>query len=331
MRFRQFLGFQRLAHFAVALATLTSLTLEASAQQWPAHSLRIVVPFPAGGSADLLTRVIADELSKTLGQSVIVDNKPGAGGNIGAVEAARAQPDGHTLFMGTTGTHASNISLYAKLPYDPIKDFAPLTLVAAYPQVLVPGLKYGDVSLDRLIALLKQAGGSANYGSSGIGSPTHLAAELFKRETGTSMVHVPYRGQGPALNDLLSGQLDIVFPSVPDVFSFVESGKFRAIAIMNERRSKTVPNVPTSGELGYPRLISSLWSGLYTNAGTPKPVIERLSRELVRIIASPVFKDKFEAIGFEVRPSSPNELDTFAASETKRWGEIVKAINIRLD
>jgi tripartite-type tricarboxylate transporter receptor subunit TctC len=273
--------------------------------------------------------VIADELSRALGQPVVIENKPGAGGNIGAAEAARAQPDGYTLFMATTGTHASNTSLYDKLPYDPVKDFAPLTLVTIYPQVVVPGLKMKDAPFKDVVAQLKAAGDKANYGSSGTGSPTHLGGELFKRATGTQMVHVPYRGQGPALNDMLAGQLDVMFPSISDVLSFLQAGKLRAVAVLNETRLKQIPDVPTAAELGYPGLNSSIWSALYTNAGTPQPVVDRLNRELVRIVNSPVFKDKFEALGFEVRTSTPQQLADFTAAETKRWGDIIKSLNIK--
>ena len=311
---------------AVLLAASSTIAL---AQDWPTRSLRIVVPFPAGGSADTQTRVIADELSRALGQPVVIENKPGAGGNIGAAEAARAQPDGYTLFMATTGTHASNTSLYDKLPYDPVKDFAPLTLVTIYPQVVVPGLKMKDAPFKDVVAQLKAAGDKANYGSSGTGSPTHLGGELFKRATGTQMVHVPYRGQGPALNDMLAGQLDVMFPSISDVLSFLQAGKLRAVAVLNETRLKQIPDVPTAAELGYPGLNSSIWSALYTNAGTPQPVVDRLNRELVRIVNSPVFKDKFEALGFEVRTSTPQQLADFTAAETKRWGDIIKSLNIK--
>lgn len=321
----------RLIRTLLAALLIAAAPAAASAQDWPTRNLRIVVPFPAGGSADTQTRVIADELSKALGQSVIVENKPGAGGNIGAAEAARSQPDGYTLFMATTGTHASNASLYPKLPYDPVKDFSPLTLVTVYPQVIVPGLKFKDASLKDIVAQLKTAGDKANFGSSGTGSPTHLGGELFKRATGTQMVHVPYRGQGPALNDMLGGQLDIMFPSISDVLTFLQAGKLRAVAAMSERRLKLAPDVPTTAELGYPGLVSSIWSGLYTNAGTPQPIVDRLNRELVKIISSPAFKDKFEALGFEVRPSTPQQFADFAAAETKRWGEIIKTLNIKPD
>jgi tripartite-type tricarboxylate transporter receptor subunit TctC len=233
--------------------------------------------------------------------------------------------------MATTGTHASNVSLYPKLPYDPVKDFAPITLVTVYPQVIVPGLKFKDASFKDIVAQLKTAGDKANFGSSGTGSPTHLGGELFKRATSTQMIHVPYRGQGPALNDMLAGQIDVMFPSISDVLSFLQAGKLRAVAAMSETRLKQAPDVPTTAELGYPGLVSSIWSGLYTNAGTPQPIVDRLNRELVKIIASPAFKDKFEALGFEVRPSTPQQFADFAAAETKRWGEIIKTLNIKPD
>ena len=311
---------------AVLLAASSTIAL---AQDWPTRPLRVVVPFPAGGSADTQTRVIADELSKALGQPVVIENKPGAGGNIGASEAARSQPDGYTLFMATTGTHASNVSLYDKLPYDPVKDFAPLTLVTIYPQVVVPGLKMKDASFKDVVAQLKAAGDKANFGSSGTGSPTHLGGELFKNATGTQMVHVPYRGQGPALNDMLAGQLDVMFPSISDVLSFLQAGKLRAVAVLNETRLKQIPDVPTMAELGYPGVTSSIWTGLYTKAGTPQPAIDRLNSELVKIINSPAFKDKFEALGFVVKSSTPQELAAFTDAETKRWGNIIKTLGIK--
>jgi tripartite-type tricarboxylate transporter receptor subunit TctC len=312
----------------LAAILLAASSAAAMAQDWPTRPLRIVVPFPAGGSADTQTRVIADELSKALGQPVVIENKPGAGGNIGASEAARSQPDGYTLFMATTGTHASNVSLYDKLPYDPVKDFAPLTMVTIYPQVVVPGLKMKDAPFKDVVAQLKTEGDKSNFGSSGTGSPTHLGGELFKRATGTQMVHVPYRGQGPALNDMLAGQLDVMFPSISDVLSFLQSGKLRAIAVMSDARLKQIPDVPTMAELGYPGVTSSIWTGLFTKAGTPQPVIDRLNSELVKIINSPMFKDKFEALGFVVKSSTPQELAAFTEAETKRWGDIIKTLGI---
>jgi tripartite-type tricarboxylate transporter receptor subunit TctC len=315
-----------------ALTCLALLVSSASAQEWPTGPLRLVVPFPAGGSADVQSRVIADELAVVLGQPVIVENKPGAGGNLGAAEAARSRPDGYTLFMATTGTHASNVHLYKKLPFDPVKNFAPLTLVTMNPQLIVSGTKYRNSTFSELITKLKTAGAAANYGSSGIGSATHLAGELFNHETGTTLVHVPYRGQGPALNDLLGGQLDVMFPLVADVFSFVQNGQLPAFAVMSDKRAKALPDLPTTAELGYPRLrMSAVWTALYTTAGTPQPVIDRLHRELVGIISSKEFVDKFEALGFEIRTSTPEELAAFAAAETTDWGAIIKALNVHLE
>jgi tripartite-type tricarboxylate transporter receptor subunit TctC len=315
-----------------ALTSFAMLVASASAQVWPTRPLRLVVPFPAGGSADVQSRVIADDLAAVLGQPVVVDNKPGAGGNLGAAEAARSQADEYTLFMATTGTHASNISLYKKLPFDPVKDFAPLTLVTMNPQLIVSSMKYRNSTFGDLTTQLKNAGTAANYGSSGIGSATHLAGELFNHEIGTTLVHVPYRGQGPALNDLLGGRLDVMFPLVADVFSFVQSGQLHALAVMSGTRAKALPDLPTTAELGYPHLrMSAVWTALYTNAGTPRPVIDRLHRELVRIISSKEFVEKFEALGFEIRTSTPDELAAFAAAETAEWAALINALKVHLD
>lgn len=310
---------------AVSMASLVE------AQEWPPHNLRIVVPFPAGGSADIQARAIADELSRKIGKAVLVENKPGAGGNLAATEAARSAPDGTTLYMATTGTHAANINLYDKLSYDPVKDFQPLTLVTIYPQIITASGPYKDLDLAGLIAAIKQQGDKLNFGSSGVGSPTHLGGELFNREVGTRLMHVPYRGQGPAITDLLGGRLDVMFPSIPDALAMLQAGQMRAIALMAEKRSKVIPDVPTTAELGYPKLLSAIWAGLYTTAGTPKPVVDRLAKDLAEIVDSPKFKDKFESMGFDVRSSTPEQLGAYAAAETKRWGDIIKALDIKLN
>jgi tripartite-type tricarboxylate transporter receptor subunit TctC len=303
----------------------------AGAEDWPTRRLRIVVPFPAGGSGDVQVRIVADELAKVLGQPVIVENKPGASGGLAAVDVAHAPPDGYTLLVGSVGTHAINASLYAKLQYDPVKDFAPLTLMTVFPQIIVPGIGFKGDTLADLIATLKADAGKASYGSSGIGSPTHLAGELFKTETGVDIVHVPYRGQGPAANDLLGGQLQLMFPSVPDTLTFITAGKLRALAIMRDRRLKLLPNVPTTVELGWPRLISSFWAGLYATAGTPQPVLDRLSRELMRIVRSPAFAGRVEPLGFEARATTRSEFAQFNADEIERWGQIVRGLGIQLN
>jgi tripartite-type tricarboxylate transporter receptor subunit TctC len=233
--------------------------------------------------------------------------------------------------VGSVGTHAINVSLYSKLQYDPVKDFTPLTLMTVFPQIIVPGIDFKGDSLAELIASLKADAGRATYGSSGIGSPTHLAGELFKTETGTDIVHVPYRGQGPAANDLLGGRLQVMFPSVPDTLALIMAGKLRALAIMSERRLKLLPHVPTTVELGWSRLISSFWAGLYTTAGTPQPVLDRLNRELAQIVKSPGFAKRVEPLGFEARATTLEEFAQFNADEINRWGRIVRGLGIQVD
>jgi tripartite-type tricarboxylate transporter receptor subunit TctC len=316
---------------ATLLVTPAAFPDAAAAEDWPTHPLQLIVPFPAGGSADVQSRVIAQGLSEALGQTVVVENKPGAGGNIAAAEAARSAPDGYTLFMATTGTAASNISLYKNLGFDPVKDFAPLTLVTLNPQIIVPAPQYGSLDFASLVARLQNNGG-ASFGSSGIGSATHIAGALFNKLTGNSLVHVPYRGQGPALNDLIANRIDVVFPLIADTFSFLQGGQLKAAAVISEQREKSLPNVPTTVELGYPKLVlSPIWTALYTNAETPQPVVERLNRELVRIISAAAFVSRFEAAGYEIKTSTPAELGSFAAAETVRWGQIIKDLNIQVE
>jgi tripartite-type tricarboxylate transporter receptor subunit TctC len=321
----------KLVRVVLSFLVLAMFAGVADAEDWPTRRLRIVVPFPAGGSADVQVRIVADELAKALRQPVIVENKPGASGGLAAVDVAHAPPDGYTLMVGTVGTHAINVSLYSKLQYDPVKDFAPLTLVTVFPQLIVPGINFKGNTLADLIASLKADAGNASYGSSGIGSPTHLAGELFKRETGADIVHVPYRGQGPATNDLLSGQLQVMFPSLPDALTLITGGKLRALAVMSDERLKLLPNVPTTVELGWPKLISSFWAGLYATGGTPQPVLDRLNRELVQIVKSPGFAGRVEPLGFEARATTRDEFAQFNADEINRWGQIVRGLGIQLN
>jgi tripartite-type tricarboxylate transporter receptor subunit TctC len=320
-----------LVRIILSFLLLATFAGAASAEEWPTHRLRIVVPFPAGGSGDVQVRIVADELAKVLGQPVIVENKPGASGGLAAMDVAHAPPDGHTLMVGSVGTHAINVSLYSKLRYDPVRDFAPLTLMTVFPQLIVPGVNFKGDTLADLIASLKADAGKASYGSSGIGSPTHLAGELFKTETGANIVHVPYRGQGPAASDLLGGQLQVMFPSVPDTLAFIQAGKLRALAIMSDQRLNLLPDVPTTVELGWPKLVSSFWAGLYTTAGTPQPILDRLNRELVQIVKSPGFANQVELLGFEARALARDEFAQFNADEIKRWGQIVRGLGLQLD
>jgi tripartite-type tricarboxylate transporter receptor subunit TctC len=297
----------------------------------PARPVRIVVPFPPGGSADVQARMVAERLSPALGVPVVVENRPGAGGAIGAIEVARSAPDGHTLFMATTGTQSANQFLYPNLPYDPERDFAPVTGVTHYPQAVVAGEWLRDRTLPGLVAALSADPRPAAYGSSGSGSPTHLAGELFARETGTKLVHVPYRGQGAALNDLVAGLVKLMFPSVADVLGHLRGGRLAALAVMNSTRMSVLPDVPTAAEAGHPGLESAIWTGLYVRAGTPTAAVARLNAEVVRVLETPELRDRLVGAGFEVRPGTPAALADLQARESRRWGELIRATGAKAD
>ncbi|WP_431302503.1 Bug family tripartite tricarboxylate transporter substrate binding protein [Sediminicoccus sp. BL-A-41-H5] len=315
---------------------LTPLAAPALAQgEWrPDRPLRIIVPFPAGGSADVQSRLIAEPLAQALGQPVVIENRPGAGGTIGATEAARAAPDGLTLFMATTGTHSANPSLYPRLAYDPVADFAPITLVSDYAQCIAIGPDWpAPAARDfaGLVAGLRAEPARGLYGSSGIGSPTHLAGEMFAHAMGLRLEHVPYRGQAPALNDLVGGRLGLMFPSISDVLGQLRGGRVAAVATMARTRHTALPEVPTTAELGHPDLVSSIWSGLYTRAGSPPAAIARLNLEIVRILNAPATRQRLGDAGFELLPGTPEQLARFQAAETARWGEVIRRAGIRAD
>ncbi len=262
---------------ALVLALAAAPFIAAAQGTWPSKPVRIVVPFAAGGTTDLLARALAPELQRAFGQPFVIDNKPGAGGNNGATEVARAAPDGHTLLMGTVGTHAINAALYPKMPFDHVKDFAPITLVAGVPNVLVVSLptaeKYGIQTVADLIKVARSNPGKLNMASSGNGTSIHLAGELFKSMTGTFMLHIPYRGSGPALIDLIGGNMDLMFDNLPSALPHIKSGKLKALAVTSATRSAALPDVPTIAEAGGPALKgydASSWFGLLAPAGTPR-------------------------------------------------------------
>ncbi len=323
------------APLLLPLAAPCLLPLAARAQQpWqPARPLRILVPFPAGGSFDVQARLIAERLAPALGQAVVVENRPGAGGTIGAAEVAHAAPDALTLLLGSNGTQAANVTLYqGRLPYDPVRDFAPLTLVANYPQIVAVGDGWpADRSLPGLLAALKAKGEPSPFGSSGNGSPTHLAGEMFARALGVALTHVPYRGQGPALNDLMGGRLALMFPSVADVLGQLRAGRVHAVAAMSEQRLALLPEVPTLAELGHPGLVSSIWAGLYARAGSPPAALARLNAELVKLLQAPELRGRLEAQGFEVLPGTPEALAERQAADTLRLGAVIRASGATAD
>ena len=317
-----------LAGFA-ALA-VTAVPVTASAQAYPTKPIRLVVAFPAGGSTDIIARLVAQRLGEKLGQQVIVDNRGGAGGTIGTEIAARATPDGHTLTMGTTSTHVIAPAAYAKVNYDPVKDFEPITLVASTPYLLVlhPGVKANN--LKEFIALAKSQPGKLNYASAGTGSTTQLAMEMLNRAAGIDMVHIPYGGNGPAGAATLGGQVQALFGSMPAVLPHAQAGRLRPIAVGTAQRSPALPNVPTVAESGFPGFEVSLWLGFFAPKGTPKPILTRLQKELTDIAGNAEMKAQFEKNGASAVTNTPAEMTALMKTELEKYGKVIKAAGIQL-
>jgi tripartite-type tricarboxylate transporter receptor subunit TctC len=310
---------------------MVGLALPALAQTFPAKPARIVVPFPAGGPLDSTGRALARKLSEAWGQSVVVENKPGAGGNIGADFVAKSTPDGYTVVMGALSTHAVNPSLYAKMPYDAQKDFAPITLVAITPNVLVVNPTLPVHSVKELIAYAKANPGKLSFGSGSNGSAGHLAGELFKVDAGVDMVHVPYKGAAPAMQALLAGDTQLMFDNLASAMQQVKAGKLRALAVTTAQRSKLAPELPTMVEAGLAGFDLSTWFGLLAPAGTPPDVIAKWSADVTRILSVPDMRERLAAQGAEAAPDSPAEFARFIASEGAKYARIVKASGAKVD
>lgn len=323
------------------LSGLTTLVLLVSsaafAQDYPTKPIKLVVPFPAGGTTDILARAVGAELNKAWGQPVVIENRGGAGGNIGSEVVAKSEPDGYTLLMGTVGTHGINQSLYSKLSFDPVKDFAPVTLVAAVPNVLVLNTAFADKNgikdVNGFVEFLKRNPGKLNMASSGNGTSIHLAGELFKTQTGTDMVHIPYRGSAPAIGDLLGGQADLMFDNLPSALPHIKGGKLRALGVTSSQPSPALPGVPpiaqTGGALaGYE---ASSWFGILAPAGTPAAIVNKLQKEIARALASPAVNEKLVAAGADPVGNTPEQFAAHINAETKKWAEVVKASGARVD
>jgi tripartite-type tricarboxylate transporter receptor subunit TctC len=315
-----------------ALALMTAcIAPGVLAQAFPNHAIRLVVPFPAGGTTDILARDVAKQLTETLGQAVVVDNRPGAGGNIGADIVAKAAPDGYTLLMGTVGTHAINPSLYAKMPYDHIKDFVPVVLVAGVPNVLVVNPSVPVNTVADLVKLAKAKPGSINFASSGSGTSIHLSGELFKTVAGVDMTHVPYKGSSPALTDLMGGQVQIMFDNLPSSLPLIKSGKLRAVAVTSLKRAPALPDVPTVAESGFPGFEASSWFGILAPAGTPAPIVARLNAEVNKWLQSPAGKQQLLTQGAEAAGGPPENFVAHIRAETEKWAKVVKASGAKVD
>ena len=313
---------RRAAIGAIALAAAT-LSLGAAAQAYPTKPITIVVPFAAGGTTDILARLVGQYLTTELGQPVVVDNKAGAGGNIGGALAAKAPADGYTLFMGTVGTHAINAALYKKMPFDHVKDFAPLSRVANVPNLLVSHPSQPFKTVPEMIAYAKANPGKINFGSPGNGASPHLSGELFKSMAKVELTHIPYKGSAPAVSDLLGNQIAIMFDNMPSVIPHVRSGKLRAIAISTAKRSPELPDVPTIAEAGVPGYEAVSWFGLFAPAATPKPVLDKLSTALSKVLANPEVQKKISAQGGETVNETPAQFAAFIRSETTKWGKVL--------
>ena len=322
---------RRVFTLAAAGAAATS-TLPAFAQDaWPAKPIRLVIPFPPGGATDILGRMVAQELNKALGVSVIAENRAGAGGNIGAEAVAKSAPDGYTLLMGTIGTQSINQSLYPKMAFDPIKDLAPVTLVATVPNVLVVHPSVPANNVRELIALAKSKPGKLNYGSSGNGSSVHLSGELFKSMTGTFMTHIPYRGSAPAVADLLAGQLDLMFDNLPSVISHIKSGKLRALGVTSPKRSPSLPDLPTIAESGVPGYDATSWFCLVAPAGTPQPIVNRVQQIVAKALGTPEIREKLLTLGAEGVGNTPEAFGQFIRAEAAKWAKVVKVSGAKID
>ncbi len=312
---------------AIALATASL----AGAQSFPTKPIRLICPFPPAGSVDIASRAIAHELSRTLGQPVTVENRPGAGGNIGGAEAARSAPDGYTLFMTTSGITAINPALYAKMPFDPIKDLAPVAALVSLSNVLVvhPSVKANSVA--DVIAMAKAEPGKMTYASSGNGTSIHMSAEMFKQMAKVEILHIPYKGSAPAVADLLGGQVMMMFDNIPSALPHIKAGKLRALAVTGVKRDPLLPDVPTVAEAGLPGYESGVWFGLTVPAGTPKEEIARINDAAVRGTKSPEFIKRMTELGYTIIGSTPGEMAEMNKAETARWGPIVKASGAKLD
>jgi tripartite-type tricarboxylate transporter receptor subunit TctC len=306
-------------------------TLSAQAQAFPNKPIRLVCPFPPGGAVDIASRAIAQELSKNLGQPVTVDNKPGAGGNIGGAEVARATPDGYTIFMTTSGIQAINPALYAKMPFDPNKDLTPITALVSLNNVLVlhPSVKANSVA--EVIALAKAQPGAINYASSGSGTSIHMSGEMFKSLTNVNMTHIPYKGSAPAINDLLGGQVMMMFDNIPSAIPHIKSGKLRALATTGAKRDPLLPDLPTLAEAGVAGYESGVWFGLAVPANTPRDVVMKLNAEANKGIKSPEFVKRMTDLGYIIMGTSPETMAEMNKAEVQRWGPIVKASGAKAD
>ena len=314
---------------AAALVCVFAATVHA--QSWPSKPIRYIVPFAPGGTTDILGRMVAAGLSSSLGQPVVVENKPGQAGSIGAAELARAAPDGYTVGGGTISSHAINATLYPKLPYDPLKDFAPITMLATLPNMLIVHPSLNAANVTELVALLKANPNKYSFGSAGNGTSQHISGELFKILTGTQMQHIPYKGSGPMIPDLIAGTIQLSFENITTAYPQVKGGKVKALAVTSSKRSFVAPEVPTMAEAGLAGYDISSWQAMYAPAGTPRDIVARLHAETVKALRSPDNQKKLTDLGLDAGGMSPDELLALMRTDIPRLGKVVRESGAKVD
>jgi tripartite-type tricarboxylate transporter receptor subunit TctC len=327
MIIRQWLSIQ----LVISIAAGVVFAVGAHAQTYPAKPIRLIIPFPPGGATDALGRTVVQKLGESLRQQVIADNRPGASGILGMELAAKAPADGYTLVVGQASNLAINLALMGKLPYDPVAAFSPITLIATTPNVLVVHPSLPVRSIKDLVALAKAKPGKINYASSGIGSPGHLVTERFKIAAKIDMVHIPYKGAGPALTDVVAGHADIYFTSPISAQPFVKSGRLRVVAVASAKRSASMPDVPTVAEAGYPEVDSTSWWGLLAPAGVPKDIIDRLNAETLKLLNQTDVKQRLMSEGADPAPTTPEQFALFIKNEIVKWASLVKLTGVKLE
>ena len=316
--------------YLLVAAIITAWPPLAPAQQYPTKPIRLIVPFAPGGPMDIMSRALGERLTGNLAQQVVVDNRGGAGGSIGAEIAAHSAPDGYTLLTGHIGTHAINVSLYSRLGYDPVKDFAPVSMIATLPLGLFVHASVPARSVGELIALAKAKPGQINVASAGSGGPTHMAGEMFKAMAGVGIVHVPYKGNAAALADLVAGRVQMMFSNLLTTSPHVKSGKLRAIAISTAKRSPQAPDLPTVAESGVPGYDLTPWYGVFAPAGTPRRIVMLLNREISQILDAPDMKERFRSQGIDLVTSTPEEFSALIRREIPKWRDVVKKSGARV-
>jgi tripartite-type tricarboxylate transporter receptor subunit TctC len=302
-----------------------------AAQNYPAKPIRYIVPFPAGGTTDILARLIGAKLTEAWGQQILVDNRPGAGGNVGSEIASKAPADGYTILGGTVSSHSINTNLYSKMPYHPLRDFAPITLLVMVPNVLVVHPTVPAKSVKEFIALAKARPGQLRFASAGNGTSQHLSGELFMMLTGTKMIHVPYKGSAPASSDLVGGQIELSFENTTIAVPFIKGGRMRALGVTTAKRTGALPDTPTIAEAGVPGFEVSSWQGVFAPAGTPPDILKKLNVEIVRIIGLPDIQRRLADIGADPVGNTPEQFTAFIKTELDKWQKVVKASGARVD